>query len=94
MFLSDTQVIIDAVIDVHKPFFISILTAWGLALMWPTLSCSWNLAKPINSFLSFNGFFPLSRLTYCAYLIHPTIMMIMSFQCDGPMHLKHGMIVS
>lgn len=61
--------------------------------MWLTLSCCWKLAKPVNSFLSFSGFFPLSRLTYCTYLIHPTVMMITSFQCEAPMHLKHGMVV-
>lgn len=68
--------------------------AWGFALIWITLSCSWGLAKPINSLLSYNGFFPLSRLTYCTYLIHPTVMMLTSFQCESPIHLKHGMIVS
>ncbi|CRK99548.1 CLUMA_CG012865, isoform A [Clunio marinus] len=68
--------------------------AWGVGLIWITLSCCWGLAKPINSLLSYNGFFPLSRLTYCTYLIHPTIMMITSFQCDGPIHLRHGTILT
>lgn len=80
----------------HVNFFLStifFLVAWGVSLMWLTLSCCWKLAKPINSFLSFSGFFPLSRLTYCTYLIHPTVMMITSFQCEAPMHLKHGMVV-
>lgn len=80
-------------------FFIHLIShtqkiAWGMALIWITLSCSWGLAKPINSLLSYNGFFPLSRLTYCTYLIHPTVMMLTSFQCESPIHLKHGMIVS
>lgn len=69
------------------------LLAWGFALMWITLSCCWGLAKPINSLLSYNGFYPLSRLTYCTYLIHPTIMMITSFQCESPLHLAHGIVV-
>lgn len=69
-------------------------SAWGLALIWITLSCCWGTAKPINSFLSYNGFLPLSRLTYCAYLIHPTVMMITSFQMEAPMHLQHVIVVS
>lgn len=76
---------------------LNILAAWGASLIWLTLSCCWKSccwAKQIESFLSFKGFIPLSRLSYCAYLIHPTVMMITSFQCDGPIHLKHGMIVS
>jgi len=28
----------------------------------------------INTILSWKGFIPLSRLTYCAYLIHPIVM--------------------
>lgn len=67
--------------------------AWGFSLMWICLSCCWGLSKPINSFLSFNGFLPLSRLTYCSYLIHPTVMMITSFQCESSMHLHHLMLV-
>lgn len=77
-----------------KYFFLLLKIGWGFALIWITLSCSWGLAKPINNFLSFKGFLPLSRLTYCTYLIHPTIMMITSFQSDGPVQLKHGLIVS
>ena len=69
-------------------------SAWGLALMWITLSCCWGTAKPINSFLSFKGFLPLSRLAYCAYLIHPTVMMITSFQNEAPNHLQHIVVVS
>ncbi|KAG5682446.1 hypothetical protein PVAND_011798 [Polypedilum vanderplanki] len=67
-------------------------TAWGFALIWITLSCCWDLAKPINSLLSFNGFFPFSRLCFCSYLIHPTVMMVTSFQSDGPVQLRHGLI--
>ncbi|CAO1398931.1 unnamed protein product [Diamesa hyperborea] len=69
-------------------------SAWGLALIWITLSCCWGTAKPINSFLSYNGFLPLSRLTYCAYLIHPTVMMITSFQMEAPMHLQHVIVLT
>jgi peptidoglycan/LPS O-acetylase OafA/YrhL len=67
---------------------------WGLCLMWILLSCCWGIAHPINKLLSFKALMPLSRLTYCAYLIHPTIMMITSYNSETPFPLKHGMIVS
>jgi len=31
-------------------------------------------AGPVNKFLSWKGFMPLSRLTYCSYLIHPLVI--------------------
>lgn len=79
--------------DRCKTYHLIIFPAWGLTLIWIVVSCYWKLAKPIDDFLSFRGFIPLSRLSYCAYLIHPVIMMLTSFQCDGPTHLKHGIIV-
>ena len=38
--------------------------------------------------------YPLSRLTYCAYLVHPLIMMITVTQMDGPLHLHNDLVVS
>lgn len=77
--------------------FFSILfyhTAWGVALVWICLSCYWGLARPVNNLLSYRGFYPLSRLTYCTYLIHPVIMVVTSFKLEAPMHLQHVLIVS
>lgn len=71
-----------------------VFSVWGLALIWVTLSCKWDLANPINQFLSFRGFLPLSRLTYCAYLIHPVTQIVMSFQLKGTLHLTHGLILT
>ncbi|XP_022900525.2 nose resistant to fluoxetine protein 6-like [Onthophagus taurus] len=67
-------------------------TAWGLSLAWITIACCWGYAGPISSILNFRGFLPLSRLTYCAYLIHPVIMVFVSFKMDGPIHIHNIMI--
>lgn len=67
-------------------------TAWGFALIWITISCKWGLARPINNFLSYPAFLPLSRLTYCTYLIHPITQVVTSFQMQGPTHIRHLMI--
>ncbi|XP_058115861.1 O-acyltransferase like protein [Anopheles ziemanni] len=69
-------------------------TAWGLALMWITLSCCWGYSRFVNGLLSYRGFFPLSRLAYCTYLIHPVVMMATSFQLEAPMHLQHVIIIT
>ncbi|XP_055611338.1 nose resistant to fluoxetine protein 6 [Uranotaenia lowii] len=69
-------------------------TAWGAALIWITLSCCWGYAPAVNSFLSYRGVYPLSRLSYCAYLLHPMIMMATSFQMEAPIHLQHVMVIT
>ncbi len=47
----------------------------------------------VNSFLSYELLHPLSRLTYCAYLVHPIIMTMTNFQMDAPLHLQDSIIV-
>uniref|UniRef100_A0A6B2E986 Putative conserved secreted protein n=1 Tax=Phlebotomus kandelakii TaxID=1109342 RepID=A0A6B2E986_9DIPT len=69
-------------------------SAWGLSLMWMTLSCFWGHATTISNFLSSRVFLPLSRLTYCTYLVHPMIMMITSFQMESPIHMQHSFVLT
>ncbi|CAH0559437.1 unnamed protein product [Brassicogethes aeneus] len=68
-------------------------TAWGLSLAWITIACCSGYGGPLNCFFSCNLFLPLSRLTYCAYLIHPVLMCLTSFILDGTMHL-HNMFAA
>lgn len=68
-------------------------TAWGISLAWITVACCCGYGGPLDSFFSFSGFVPLSRLTYCAYLIHPVIMCLSSFILDGPIHLQQSIVV-
>ncbi|KAF6020538.1 hypothetical protein EB796_021152 [Bugula neritina] len=53
-------------------------TAWSLALGYIILACCLGRGGWVNELLSWSGFVPLSRLTYCAYLVHPVIMTIAS----------------
>lgn len=69
-------------------------TAWGLCIGWIVIACFYGYGGPINAILSYKGLLPLSRLTFCAYLIHPVIMVITSFQLDGPYHLHNAVVVS
>lgn len=68
--------------------------AWGVAVAWVAVSCCSGHGGLVNSALSYRGLLPLSRLTYCAYLVHPTIMMYTSFLLDGPYHMQNSTVVS
>jgi len=43
-------------------------------LAWITFACSIGYGGPVDAFLSWKAWMPLSRLTYCAYLMHPVLM--------------------
>ncbi|KAK3087369.1 hypothetical protein FSP39_005125 [Pinctada imbricata] len=49
-------------------------TVWGACVCWVVFACVTGNGGPINTLLSWEGFVPLSRLTYCAYLVHPIVM--------------------
>ena len=57
----------------------------------PTVKCVTVILGWVNKFLSWKVFIPLSRLTYCAYLVHPCVMMFMyqsretNFIADDPL---------
>ncbi|XP_026838898.1 uncharacterized protein LOC6555548 isoform X1 [Drosophila erecta] len=69
-------------------------TAFGCGLVWIVLSCCWGLAPTVNAILSYRVMWPLSRLTYCAYLIHPIIMFICSSHMSGTVHLSNPLILT
>eukprot|EP00094_Tigriopus_californicus_P007785 TCALIF_07497-PA protein Name:"Similar to nrf-6 Nose resistant to fluoxetine protein 6 (Caenorhabditis elegans)" AED:0.02 eAED:0.02 QI:34/1/0.75/1/0.63/0.66/12/0/701 len=52
---------------------------WALALGWLIFACCRGQAGSfwINSFLTWEGFVPLSRLTYCIFLCHCTVIPVM-----------------
>ncbi|CAG9863934.1 unnamed protein product [Phyllotreta striolata] len=68
-------------------------SAWGLAIAWITVACCSGHGGPLNAFLSSKLFLPLSRLTYCAYLVHPVLMCLISFHLDGSFHLHQSMAI-
>ncbi|XP_032670293.1 nose resistant to fluoxetine protein 6-like [Odontomachus brunneus] len=68
-------------------------TAWAMAVAFIVIQCCTGSARMINGLLSLRLMYPLSRLTYCAYLVHPVIMTITSTQMDGPLHLHNGIVL-
>ncbi|XP_013412631.1 nose resistant to fluoxetine protein 6 isoform X2 [Lingula anatina] len=51
-------------------------TAWGACVGWVIYACCTGYGGFVNTLMSWKAFVPLSRLTYCAYLIHPIIMYV------------------
>jgi len=49
-------------------------SAWGASVCWVIVSCHLGYGGFINSVLSWSAFVPLGRLTYMAYLVHPSIL--------------------
>ncbi|XP_053380232.1 nose resistant to fluoxetine protein 6-like [Mercenaria mercenaria] len=45
-----------------------------------------SVAWPVNALLSWRGIIPLSRLTYCAYLVHPLVIYVYIFSRRTLMH--------
>ncbi|GMT15296.1 hypothetical protein PFISCL1PPCAC_6593, partial [Pristionchus fissidentatus] len=50
--------------------------AFGLGLTWIIISCWYGYGGPINKFMSWHIWVPFGRLTYCGYLIHIPVMML------------------
>ncbi|KAL5017425.1 hypothetical protein ScPMuIL_007014 [Solemya velum] len=49
---------------------------WSLPLAWVIFACACGYGGPVNVLLSWSVWAPLSKLTYCVYLIHPVVMMV------------------
>ena len=45
-------------------------TAWAMVIGWIIVACSRGYGGFVNRLLSWKGFLPMGRLTYCVYLIH------------------------
>jgi hypothetical protein len=49
-------------------------TVWAIGLSWIVYACITGQGGFINSFLSWKGFIPMSRLTFMVYLVHPWLI--------------------
>lgn len=69
-------------------------SAWALSLAWITIACSTGYGGFVNTLLSAPCVYPFSRVTYCAYLVHPIVIRSMALNADAPMHLGGDTMVS
>lgn len=64
--------------------------AWGLALAWVVFACHYGYGGPVNTFLSHPSWQPLSRLTYCMFLIAiPIQTMVFVYDNQTPLYWSH-----
>ncbi|XP_034234664.1 O-acyltransferase like protein isoform X2 [Thrips palmi] len=62
-------------------------SAWAMSLSWIVIACSCGYGGPVNRILSWTLLYPFSRVTYCAYLVHPVVIRLLSMKMDAPLHL-------
>lgn len=62
-------------------------SAWAMSLAWIVVACSSGYGGYVNTILSAPIIYPFSRVTYCAYLVHPIAIRFMALNSDSPLHL-------
>lgn len=55
-------------------------TLWALVFFWPSYACATGRGGLLCKFLGWNLFLPLSRLTYCIYLVHGLVFYLRSMR--------------
>ncbi|XP_015601894.1 nose resistant to fluoxetine protein 6 isoform X2 [Cephus cinctus] len=70
-------------------------SAWALGLSWIVIACSTGYGGYVNDILSAPILYPFSRVTYCAYLVHPIVIRLTAMNLDSPFHLgKDTMMIT
>ncbi|KAL6264246.1 hypothetical protein P5V15_004334 [Pogonomyrmex californicus] len=62
--------------------------SWAIGFAWIIIACSTKQGGIVNQFLSFKGWIPLSRLTYCAYLLNPIIIQSFNLYNDSTIYFQ------
>ncbi|XP_055947834.1 nose resistant to fluoxetine protein 6-like [Argiope bruennichi] len=67
--------------------------AYSLALAWVIFICVTGQGGFVNAFLSWKAWIPLSRLTYCAYLVHALVQTSYAFSLRTMLTFSHVNVV-
>ncbi|XP_050465173.1 nose resistant to fluoxetine protein 6 isoform X2 [Cataglyphis hispanica] len=67
-------------------------SAWALGLAWIVIACSTGYGGYVNKILSWPLLYPFSRVTYCAYLVHPLVIRLTVMNLDSPFHLGKDIV--
>nr|CAD7262902.1 unnamed protein product [Timema shepardi] len=68
-------------------------SAWALSLSWIVVACSTGYGGYVDKLLSLSILYPFSRVTYCAYLVHPIVIRVMAMKMDSPLHLSKDIVM-
>lgn len=69
-------------------------TAWAASLAWVIIACSTGNGGFLNKMLSATWWYPFSRVTYCAYLVHPLVIRAFVLNSDSPIHMGKDTMVN
>ncbi|XP_074658676.1 nose resistant to fluoxetine protein 6-like [Tubulanus polymorphus] len=69
-------------------------TVFAIGLGWVIFACQNGYGGVVNSFLSWRGFLPLGRLSYCAYLVHPIVILYGGLTLRTPVYLNYTSFMS
>ncbi|XP_012528415.1 nose resistant to fluoxetine protein 6 isoform X2 [Monomorium pharaonis] len=61
---------------------------WALGIAWIVMACLTEHGGIVCRFLSFKGWAPFSRLSYCAYLLNPIIIHSLRLQSETSVHFS------
>ncbi|CAF0755779.1 unnamed protein product [Brachionus calyciflorus] len=73
----------------YAAFFSLTRFTWPLAISWIIFACHNGYGGVINTILSRKAYLPLTRLSYCAYLIHPVLMNVYNYMQEQLFHATH-----
>ncbi|XP_035216417.1 nose resistant to fluoxetine protein 6-like isoform X2 [Stegodyphus dumicola] len=68
-------------------------SAFSISVAWVIYCCVTGYGGIVNSVLSYNAWIPLSRVTYCVYLFHPTVMSWFFLSQKVPVYFTHANMV-
>ncbi|XP_071956995.1 nose resistant to fluoxetine protein 6-like [Antedon mediterranea] len=67
--------------------------SWSVALGWVAFACVTGYGGPVNTLLSWSFWIPLSRINYCAYLLHPIIMFVFYYSLPNLIYFTDLLLV-
>ncbi|XP_029676018.1 nose resistant to fluoxetine protein 6-like [Formica exsecta] len=68
-------------------------SGWAICLAWILIACVSGYGGIVTHLLSWKYLYPISRLTYCVYLVHPALLRAMILHTESSWHLSHGFVV-
>jgi len=66
--------------------------AWSFSLSWVILACVKGCGGPVNSILAWPAWVPLARMSYCIYLVHMTVIPVVSSYDSFRVTISHVLV--
>ncbi|RVE48460.1 hypothetical protein evm_006896 [Chilo suppressalis] len=67
---------------------------WAACIGWIIIACSTGYGGWVRTLLSAPVLYPFSRVTYCAYLVHPVVLRYVAMHLTHPIHLGELLVVA